>query len=807
MKLQNNARVGGGRELAPFVLAAALPCLCVFGDAKEWLVSLEDVDGMTPSQQLTNAVTQASSGDTIRFEAGTYRLDGESFMLTATYQNANGTATAKSRAYAFFNSKTLHFAGASSSKWDDATILRGNGNDRFCYATGNAKATFRNLSLENFAAVDDPSVVPKNGNLDTYSLGGAITFGVYDSANIASNCVFRGNSARSGGAVSSIAAIDCMFTNNASLGYCGGAAALSSMLRCRCVDNHAAAGGGAVWWQRGNGLRDCEFALNSTAGYAGAVVGERDGIVSNCVFRGNSADDKSGVVSLRQNGKFFDCVFEGNTAGGVGGVAYSSGADNNGNGGKGTVFRRCSFVNNTSGDAGGAVYEANNAADGPLVFLDCAFTNNYADVSAGAVYGGAFTNCTFFGNSCGKGEDRDELGGAVLMRDTCHGEIVGCSFVSNHFTSVKTWKTRGAAIYAKAGRLVKDCVFYGNYVTNFNMFGGIVVSMNGLADPVRLVDCAFTNNYNSLDGLVRGAFCTNTTFCGNEVPRGGVINRCTAIDCHFIGNRKVDTFWNAHSYSTYFGTPDANVPSGDATSSTLLRCDMDLGCIYDCSLTDCRIHSLTNKGSYCVFYGHNVATNCLVSGCEPPDATRGLIYRWGPITPQHVSGSDYVNCTFADNICSYFLRHQQESGIPTPFKNCVWANNTTTYGTLMDVGYDVSGSAAVDSGVSLSNCVYGAVGGAPGTTSSSRGDTWTDLGGNMVVSAKNLKMAGALAESLGVDKYALRAESPVLGMGDASMFTAADADLAGNLRLRDGRLDPGCFQCWLNLSGTFMLFR
>jgi len=39
------------------------------------------------------------------------------------------------------------------------------------------------------------------------------------------------------------------------------------------------------------------------------------------------------------------------------------------------------------------------------------------------------------------------------------------------------------------------------------------------------------------------------------------------------------------------------------------------------------------------------------------------------------------------------------------------------------------------------------------------------------------------------------------------MFTASDLDYAGNLRLRDGLLDAGCFQCWLNPPGMMMIFR
>ena len=60
----------------------ATMAVCLASGAREWLVSLQTVNGMTPSQQLTNAVKQASAGDTIRFEAGTYQLDGSSFTAT-----------------------------------------------------------------------------------------------------------------------------------------------------------------------------------------------------------------------------------------------------------------------------------------------------------------------------------------------------------------------------------------------------------------------------------------------------------------------------------------------------------------------------------------------------------------------------------------------------------------------------------------------------------------------------------------------------------------------------------------------------
>ena len=35
-------------------------------------------------------------------------------------------------------------------------------------------------------------------------------------------------------------------------------------------------------------------------------------------------------------------------------------------------------------------------------------------------------------------------------------------------------------------------------------------------------------------------------------------------------------------------------------------------------------------------------------------------------------------------------------------------------------------------------------------------------------------------------------------------FTAEDLDLAGRPRVREGKVDVGCYECWLNSKGMFM---
>ena len=65
--------------------------------------------------------------------------------------------------------------------------------------------------------------------------------------------------------------------------------------------------------------------------------------------------------------------------------------------------------------------------------------------------------------------------------------------------------------------------------------------------------------------------------------------------------------------------------------------------------------------------------------------------------------------------------------------------------------------------------------------------------------------------------YAITRKSPAfhenseaLGVtGDATVFSSADTDIrgAGFPRLRDGKVDIGCYQCWLNPLGINVIIR
>ena len=727
------------------VLQSAVLAAAAASAAATWQIKNEVVDGMTPSSQLTNAVVRASDGDTIAFEASDapYQLDGESFMNTET--GTSGSTTVTGKTYVHLTGKKLHFVGDVSEKWSGKVVLRGNGYDRFLRSTGNG-STIRGITFENFASCDHPELKVNNDNIASVGLGGVILFNYNNDGNIVSNCVFRGNTARGGGALARVYAMDCFFTNNVS--YWGGGGTFSSkMLNCDFIDNRSvgtdAGFGGATCWP--SLIRGCAFVGNRSHGYAGALVGDVDMIVEDCLFGGNVSGADGGAMNLRRNSRISRCTFFGNNSGTHGG-AIASGAQSGVNGGAGTVFSECVFSNNVAATYGGAASLGNPNGEAQVEFRNCEFTEN----SARSQYTGAFV------------------------------------------------------VY---GGTYSNCLFHGNFSTN----GAIQCTLLNGTDSIalKLIDCVVSNNFCLKDGLVRNAYVTNTLFYCNEVPQAGsVIRGCHAVECRFVGNRKWDSRFGIVGDPGNMITPVANAPSGDATESRLVKCNLDLGCILNCSLVDCHVHTLTNKGAYCVFYGHNVATNCLIEDCRPPDQLRAIIYRWGPVSTYSVSGSDYVNCTFAGNRMPRLLNHQQEYGIATPFKNCVFYNNRNSGNKLIDMQYRIDDSKrgdmlALDSGIALSNCVFGAT----ATDELGKGDTWHDLGGNKIVEPEKLLVADTKAAMLGVHKYALRPESPAIGMGDASMFAATDLDYAGNLRLRDGRLDPGCFECWLNIKGTLLVVK
>lgn len=400
-----------------------------------WTIQNAVVDGMTPSQQLTNAVTQAANGDTILFKDSPdpYQLDDVSFMLEET----QGGVTRRS--YVYLTDKSLKFVGESDGKWSDGAVLRGNGRERFFFVNYSGGATFRNLTFENFAVNDNLTVTAPDGDVSSWGIGGAGHFVYYYDSNVLSNCVFRGNVARVGGAIGNANAFDCMFTNNVSKSH-GGAAYYVKLTRCSCVSNTAEATGsyaGAVHFLLG--ATDSAFVGNRSGAYGGAFSGNDNAIVNNCVFSGNSTTvsyeyNGGGAMVLRSGAKVVDSSFTGNFTQGWGGVIRTTSSYT----GRDSMFERCAFTNNyamsNKGGSGGVVYDGQHAAGNvPLKFISCSFTGNYissatTDREGGVAYCGSYSNCTFTANSA---YIFSGANGIISGTSTYPAQIVDCEFSAN----------------------------------------------------------------------------------------------------------------------------------------------------------------------------------------------------------------------------------------------------------------------------------------------------------------------------------------------------------------------------------------
>ena len=504
--------------------------------------------------------------------------------------------------------------------------------------------------------------------------------------------------------------------------------------------------------------------------------------MSNCVFR-NCRASVGGAIS---GGALMECLVTNCVAGSTGGVSYNTWVENSllvdnvsaGRGGAMGSAQRCmgnTFLRNRANIAGAV--DANNG----LKITNNTFVGNVSLMEAGAVCcrSNVICDCTFVGNVASNSH-----GGAVYFAAQTTGlfGVYNCAFVSNCVYSIsKTSHNGGAAFCDKT---------------------------------VPFVNCGFTNNYAwSGGGAVHHGACTNCTFVGNRALYYGAAlygqysNNNTgnepypaeAYNCVFRDNLRRDNTGRYTSEHTEYG-------GNDGFGAKIVNCDSNVGGYWRCQVVNTRIHHVTNDNCSGVFYEQNFVTNCLVDHCNLTKSSHGLLqrYLYGP-DQQNIwyRGRDcgtFVNCTFADNVLhntSGFISSYNGRTNLQHFANCIFWNNRKADGTEADIsGYNQMFDIA------YTNCLVGA---SDGTLAYNGVNSWQDLGGN--VFGVDPKFAADRAVKLGVDHYALRCGSPARGKGDVAAIVGVDTDLAGRDRLRDGKLDLGCYQCWLDPVGMCLFFR
>ena len=683
--MKNTVRLVVAISFAVMQLCAMAATITVYNTSK---------DGMTPIQQLTNAVATAQSGDVIVLERGTYTFPDDVFMADNT-RATTSPSYCKIRLNVTRPNITIRGEDDTSRKtWaqgSEPVIIDGNGGKAIqLQLNANEAARIENLTFINCNGGANGSGGAADSQYGNWCNGGAI--GVGKMANpwqggdnvVITNCVFRGNQACLGGAIGAKVnhlVQDCFFTNNvATLSDSGSCMYKGIAVGCDFIGNGSRCVGKYVYE-----VRDCRAVGNNTAG-TDAVFNDST-ILSNCVFESNTCA-RYLFYSKDRDTSILDCEFSCNNAPWV--LQYENTANNKTNNCR---LSGCTFKYNT-GSILSMYGSSSNPLNGSLTVTNCHFIENTATSTSSAM-------------------DSTMSGVRVLVAGN-PGHMQGCV----------------------------------------------------------IFDSTFTNNYCDTAGL-----------------------------CNVHGARIVGCVFSADSSAPMAGfTPLWYTHYDAAASSVLEECDISAGELINCALDRCTIHDVS-ANVHSLFKSYARATNTLVKNCTAAN----LYYPFGN---RHFD-AEFVNCTFVSNemkTCNI----DSDKYITTngcSFINCLFNGNgkNGTASDLIVASGISSGTYFWNNFFYFTNTYYGAFATYP---------TQGIVTPQLLESKKGEDLLAVCADPKFVKDsrpdapyWSLLSKSPLVGKGDASIWTAEDVDLAGNLRLKDGKVDIGCYQCWLREPGMMIIFR
>ena len=186
--------------------------------------------------------------------------------------------------------------------------------------------------------------------------------------------------------------------------------------------------------------------------------------------------------------------------------------------------------------------------------------------------------------------------------------------------------------------------------------------------------------------------------------------------------------------------------------------------------------SATTSTSQELIYTGFVATNCLIANNR---TSGGLFY---------ASTSLNVilhNCTVASNVCAYTFLNATNTTRACAI-NTIFTGNKSSAGKARDMHFP----SAAKSYVALTNCLIGSV----------RQEVAVPEWEVNTITNDSAHFVGGD----GPDRYSLRYGSPARGKGVVMDWMADALDIrqdAAFPRLRDGAVDIGCYQCWLDPIG------
>ena len=510
------------------------------------------------------------------------------------------------------------------------------------------------------------------------------------------------------------------------------------------------------------------------AGGAGVCARNEGSSISNVVVTCCSAAQNGGGV---YNPYCYDCTIEKcHSAKNGGGIYLSYG------------FIRGNILDNTSVTGGGGA--CNTRLNGTYI------AGNSTSGNGGGVkwdYGEGTTNCVIVGNTAAKG------GGVANAT-----KVYNC-IISNNV--------------AIAGGGVIDSTIYRSEIVH-NLARALAST-----DKVRGGGCCKDPDTSSVchiyDSLVAGNACALELATGDRSGGAGE-------SVHFHNCRIINNFARVGA-SLNWGSAEDCIISNNVSplyyhnlrgTTFLKRCvisKMSLtspGAVSDCVVREYNgnwhlpegsnvytngtfVNTSTSSDTYRLF-GNNIGgtfslTNCLIYG----NVAYSILAKDKIGVPVHV-----VNCTIVDNTntCMFSGFKTASDATPLYLKNTIICQNKKMSDPSQDCNFWPAYGSANEDNLYIENCLIG-----PGWKDGQPYQSCTAL-----ISSNNPRFC---LSSDAAHPYALRANSPVIGKGTVEDWMANAYDIRNvidggeYLRLRNGKVDLGCYQCWLDPSGMVMILR
>ena len=518
----------------------------------------------------------------------------------------------------------------------------------------------------------------------------------------------------------------------------------------------------------------CAKATNSYSANGGGIVGRNEvGIVSNCVVTCCSAEGGGGGAYLVN---FRDSTIENCSATGNGGGLNTS---------------KYGFINGTirncvAAKGGGAI---SATLKGSLIIGNEATGTGSSDGGGGVCWDdyGGISNCVIAGNTAYRG------GGIFFAR----ADKVGYNIISNNVA------VQGGGIYRTYAH---NCAIVHNLARGRAGKSDTVLGGGSGGDydyPCKVYDsevygnaCARENSSSDRSGGA-GEY-TEFYRCrifNNFSHVGAAINLGLAEDCLISNNV----------------TGASGFLYGVRLTSTLKRCKLyNVSMTSPGSVVDCIITGLTNR--YELADGENCYTSGVWIASSMPTLFNNNVQRVFSLTNclvarnysnyligKGTTGTDVnvVNCTFADNLISaVWVNFRTDTDVTRlNLKNCIFVGNVSYSNTSID--RNMWADSSKDNNVCIENCLFG-----PGERD---GQQYVSISG--IKYSSNAGFCGEVKDP--AHPYSLRRGSIARNVGTIEnwMTNANDVRGVGYPRLRDGKVDLGCYQCWLDPFGITVSFR